>query len=98
MPVKDLGIPVQIYAENACEIFDAIKKLEICQGNTDFQDLIKYKLDFAAVEQFKYSDDEVTAYIQTNIMQSFDDLNVVRHKDCELVFNGDGPRCKICTK
>lgn len=95
---QDCGIPTKITKENASEFFTSIKNLKICKGNSDFKDLIDYKLNFSGVEHFKGNDEEISGFIQTRDMKSFDDLKVIRHTNCELAFRGHGERCKICTK
>ena len=76
-------------------IFSVLSKANICKGNSDFPDLIKYKMEVAGPSHFQSPCQDDTGLIQTYRLQTWDGFSVIRHVSCSLLTND--LCCQQCT-
>ena len=75
-------------------IFSTLTNSKICEGNCDFIDLIKYKINLSQPEHFESSSADDVGLIQTFHFDTWDDLSVIQHHNCSwLVQDGVIERC-----
>ena len=74
-------------------IFSVINKANICCGNPDFKDLVTWKIH---PENFQSANGADIGIIQTKCLESWDDMTIIRHKDCAILCQGIKIRCQVC--
>ena len=98
LPVKCIiasNLPNQMNANTADLIFSTLTKAKICEGNCDFIDLIRYKINLSQPEHFQSSSADDVGLIQTFNFDTWDNLSVIRHHNCSWLVK-DGDCCHAC--
>lgn len=91
------SFPNPMNSENCYATLNALKNMKTCSGNDDFIDLIKKKL-YMSDDQgpfcFKDKHGQLKATVETEHMNTMNEINTIRVIDCELIT--DGKRCLKC--
>ena len=97
LPKPVSNLPNVINSNTSALIFSAISNHALCEGNSDYPDIVNFKIDKAKPEHFKSVQNEDIAFIQNFNLESWNDFSTIRHRDCFLLVK-DKLRCDVCSK
>ena len=91
------SLPAKLEQSSAEEIFSKLEIYQICPGNNDFQDLIDQRLLKIKPQNFISAHKTDAGVMETNTMQTWDSLSVIRHVDCVFLVEAGTIRCSACS-
>ena len=89
-------LPNVINSNTSALIFSAISNHTLCEGDSDYPDIVNFKTDKAKPKYFKSVHEDI-AFIQNFNLESWNYFSTIRYRDCFLLVK-DKLRCDVYSK